>query len=353
MFVEDDIARVADLHRRVFNTTEAVAGSRFDAYDRYLRDVFLRPEVGDHPIQSLVCDAGQGAIVGFLGLVPRRMRFGRQPILAAVCSQFIVDSARRGQTGLLMLKRCFQGPQDVSITDEANDATRTIWEWCGGSTAMLYSLHWMRPIRPVQFMLALASRRERWQSIAGAATRAAARIADAGIARLLGGRPTQGVRAELDLDTLSAWLPEFTRERSLGPDYDHASLQWVLGRARRAYDHLRAAWVRGADARPAGWYLFSVDRARIAHVVQIGARPHTIDLVLDHLFDDAARHGAAALSGRLDPAFAQHLSDRHCVFRAEGQWTLVHARRPEIVEAVQRGDAFLTRLEGEWCLRFH
>jgi hypothetical protein len=31
---------------------------------------------------------------------------------------------------------------------------------------------------------------------------------------------------------------------------------------------------------------------------------------------------------------------------------LAHSRHPEIVAAIQQGDAMLTRLEGEWWLRF-
>jgi hypothetical protein len=31
---------------------------------------------------------------------------------------------------------------------------------------------------------------------------------------------------------------------------------------------------------------------------------------------------------------------------------LVHSRDPEIMAAIHRGEAFLSRLEGEWWLRF-
>jgi hypothetical protein len=31
---------------------------------------------------------------------------------------------------------------------------------------------------------------------------------------------------------------------------------------------------------------------------------------------------------------------------------LVHSRRAELREVIQRGDAFLTRLDGEWFMRF-
>jgi len=49
----------------------------------------------------------------------------------------------------------------------------------------------------------------------------------------------------------------------------------------------------------------------------------------------------------------QALSDRRCWFRQEGTWTLVHSRHRDILSAVHQGDAFLSRLDGEWWLRFH
>ncbi len=76
------------------------------------------------------------------------------------------------------------------------------------------------------------------------------------------------------------------------------------------------------------------------------------DHVLQRLFEDAWRQGAIALRGRLDPAHIQQLSDRHCLFRREGPWTLMHSRDPEILAAIHQGDAFLTRLDAEWWMRF-
>ena len=35
-----------------------------------------------------------------------------------------------------------------------------------------------------------------------------------------------------------------------------------------------------------------------------------------------------------------------------GARMLIHSRQPELLDAICRGDAFLTPLEGEWCMRF-
>ena len=56
--------------------------------------------------------------------------------------------------------------------------------------------------------------------------------------------------------------------------------------------------------------------------------------------------------GRLDPSLAPELSERHNFLYRRGHWTLAHSENAELMHALQRGDAFLSRLEGEWCLRF-
>jgi len=57
--------------------------------------------------------------------------------------------------------------------------------------------------------------------------------------------------------------------------------------------------------------------------------------------------------GQVDPAFFHALSKKDCLFHHDGgSWMLVHSRHPELLHAIHRGDAFLTRLEGEWWISF-
>ena len=101
-----------------------------------------------------------------------------------------------------------------------------------------------------------------------------------------------------------------------------------------------------------GWYLYYLNAGGVSEVVQIAACNGSFDRVLQRLLADAWRQGAVAVRGRLDPRHAQELSDRHCWFRREGTWTLVHSRNADLAAAIHQGNAFLSRLEGEWWLRF-
>jgi hypothetical protein len=47
-----------------------------------------------------------------------------------------------------------------------------------------------------------------------------------------------------------------------------------------------------------------------------------------------------------------NLSQQNCSFRYVGNGVLVHSRTPELIASILAGDAALTRLDGEWWMRF-
>ncbi len=109
--------------------------------------------------------------------------------------------------------------------------------------------------------------------------------------------------------------------------------------------------LRDRESKIVGWYMYYLKDKGVGQVVQIGASPSSVDAVLDHLSYDAWTHGAIALHGRLEPRLSQKLSGKYC-FYFLGNRLLVYSRTPELARQVQSGGAFLTRLDGEWCLKF-
>ena len=101
-----------------------------------------------------------------------------------------------------------------------------------------------------------------------------------------------------------------------------------------------------------GWFLYYVDRDGMGEVLQIGSKKASVQEVLDHLFYHAWQSGAVALRGRLEPGLMPELLARPGLTHHRRYWTLIHSQQPELLDAIHRGDAFLTRLEGEWCMRF-
>ncbi|HEY6198072.1 MAG TPA: hypothetical protein VI231_05640 [Candidatus Binatia bacterium] len=356
-FVEDDIPQVADLHRKVFQTGDTLSLELQRAYRSYLTRIFLRHPWRDQSgIASLVYEERPGEVAGFLGVVPRPMSLNGRPVRAAISSQFIVDPARRSTLAAIKLLQAFiNGPQDLSIADEANDASRKLLESLGGSTALLYSLYWFRILQPAQFLLSRAGGVP--QSVARALF-PVCRVVDAVTVRL----PRSPLRRSapsvtgVDLGTadLLDCLSRVPRRCALRPEYNERSLDWLLRVLARndEWGELRKVAVRTDGGEIAGWYIYIVAPNGLGEVLQIGAYDQTIKLVLDHLFDHAARHGAAALSGRFEPAFVQQFHEKYSMFHHRGHWLLLHSNNPELVQTIHRGSAFLTRLEGEWSMRF-
>jgi hypothetical protein len=353
-FARQDIPQVAELHRTVFAPVGPAPEPA--AYERYFSEVFLDNPWRDPRLPSRVFQEDDGRISGFLGVVPRRMAIDGRPLLAAICSQFIVHPARRGLVGLQLLKTVFEGPQDLSITDEANDGTRRIWEGRGGATAFLHSMRWFQPLRVGRLATSVLAHRK-WMSPLVAAARPVAAIGDAVGARLfrcaLQPADPHVTGESLDEATLLSGVSKLAGDRSIRPDYDARSLGWLLKRAsqmKREGRLVGTAVKRGGEIL--GWYLYYAKKGHVGEVLQIAATRRTIADVLSHLRYSAWMQGATGLAGRLEPAFTDELLSGCVLSRGRGPWMLVHSKQTSLVDAIQRGDTFLSRLDGEWCLRF-
>jgi hypothetical protein len=355
-FTRDDIALVAQLHERVF-PPGSDSSSHSEDYSAYFNSVFLENPAGNGTLHSLVYQEEDGRIVGFLGVVRRRVAIQDCRYDAAISSQFIVD--RQATTALVaarLIKTYLEGPQDLSIADEATDVAQRIWEGVGGSTALLHSLYWTRALRPARLALSMAKQRRSLAPLAVLAGPVASAL-DTLATRLPGGHFRQSepdVEAEeFSPETVLAYAPSLYRDGTLWVEYDDRTFQWLLDRAatRRTGGRLLKIAVR-RKLNVVGWYVCYLDPMGHAEVVQLAATPSSIHDVLDHLFFHAWRHGAIAVHGRLDPRFMQVLSDKYCLFHRRGPWLLVRARRPELLTAFQTGRAAFSLIDGEWSLRF-
>jgi hypothetical protein len=352
-FVEADIAQVAHVHRAAFRVQ---GDSRLAEYTDYLTRVFLTTAGDD--VASLVHQENDGRITGFLGIVPRRVTFNGRHYQAAISSQFIVDpGAHVGLVALRLAKAYLDGPQDLSIADEANDVSRKIWEGLGGTTALLLSMYWTRALRPAQLGLSFLHKRRGLAPIAAAAqplATAADRLAVRVSASQFRQQRPSTIAAPLFAQTVVAHLPQTCGAASVCVDYDEQTFQRLLDRTGRrgaGSQSLNAVVKNGATTL--GWYIAHIDASGTADVAQIAASPATIHDVLDHFFYCAWHGGAVSASGRLDPRFMQPLSDKYCLFHRRGPWVLIKASAPELLRALESGNTSLSRFDGEWSLRFH
>lgn len=350
----EDIPQLVTLRQQAFRTSER-AGP--DALAAYFERIFLHNPWVDRDLPSLVYEDEKGRVGGFAGVVPHRMLFRGEPIRVAVVTQVMVALRYGGRVGHRLMSRLLSGPQELSYADDANDASRRLWESLGGECSPLHGLRWLRPLRPCRYAAGRLARGPFGRGVALLA-RPLVAAADVIVARFPG--PTRqaqppGSLEPLDAGTMVAHLEEIAGGRALRPVYDPASLDWMLARVAESprCGALRKMLVRGRTGEVAGWFVYGLKPGGTSEVIQVAARRSAERVVLQQLYWDAWRHGATALAGRVEPWLVDALGGTNwAILRGLHQWTLLHSRRPEILRAIEQGDALLSLLEGERWISF-
>ena len=361
---------VAALWLRAFHRSGSPA-----SVERYFREVFLDGDAdadadadaaanGDDPA-SLVAEDAAGAVVGFVGGMPRRMVFRGRPIRAVVTTQLMVDPARRrGLVAFDLLRSLFAGPQELTFCDGANDRSQQVWERSGGEVARLYSLDWIRVLRPAGYLRYRLARAgcdavpRVSAPLARAADALAGSLGTLGRAAAIGlplGRPRARLAdEELSCAAVCAILDATLPAPGLRARYVADSLAWLLDQAARTRAHgpLRTRLCRAPSGEAVGWFVYYAKPGGLAQVLQIGGKPGAIGDVLASLFADAYAAGSIAVVGQADPRWLREITDAHATFACHSLGVLIHTKNQEISGALQRGDSALSRLDGEWWLRF-
>lgn len=352
--VENDIPAVVELRRKM--VPHACCPSAADL-GAHVKEMFLTGPWCDEGLASLVYEDQAGRVVGFLGVMPRSMLFHGEPIRVAVLTLLMVDPTSRGGVGPKLLQACFRGPQDLSLADWANDVGRHVWEKAGGRTALLYSLYWTRPLRPWRFAAAgigggIVQRlmRAAVSPLLAMGDAAAVRLSDSWFR--LSPPPVAGT--DLSIRGMVEHWHSMMRDHSLVAEIDERMLDYVLHELarKRELGVLQRVLVRDGTGAVIGWYVYYVNVGEIGQVVHVAALPGKYGEIFDHMFYDAWRRGVLALQGRLEPQLLVELEARRCVIRHNGPWTVVHSAKPEVLAVIDRGDAAISRLDGEFWMVF-
>lgn len=355
-FIEDDIRTVASIHWNVFGAGSPLSPELETDYQAYFKDVYLQSFHTDRPVRSLVCEEG-GKVSGFLGAVGRCMSWHDMPILAAVATNFVVSPGARGITGVKLLAAFLAGSQDLSIADEAGMNSRKAWQGLGGRTSLFHSTRWICLLSPARAALHMLGTKRGFSTVSRLLN-PAAYVMDALAPRVAktSFRHSESPLVEVPFapSIILRHVDGLLKTFPLSSMYSEASLAWLLRRAenKRSMGPFQKVLVTTSQGKIAGWYFYYAKPGGIGEVLQIAAEDGRFEDVFDHLYTHARERGVAGLAGRPERELIYPLSRRFCVFGPYPWWVLVHSRRTEILDAFQRGDAFFSRLDGEWCCHF-
>jgi hypothetical protein len=352
-FRPEDITAVARLWIKTFGNSQ---GPAVESVAQYLQDVLFCNPWFDQEIGSLVHEE-HGQILGFVGVMARPMKFPGRCIRTAVATQLLVDKSQPSVfVAAALIRKLFAGPQDLTFSDGANDVSRRIFESAGGEVASLYAPVWTRVLRPAEYLARECRNRKVLERCIGLSL-PLCRAFDAAAVRIQRSPyrlETANAADTESCDAATLWLlRQHVPERSLSPVYTGDTFAWLLDHASQQELHgvLQKGVVRDIKGEVAGWFLYYVKPGGVAQVLQVSSKPKAAGYVLRHLFHHAWQRGAVAVSGQADPAMTFELGKVLCTFTWSGG-VVIHSRNHEILDAIRRGKAELTRLEGEWWMRF-
>jgi hypothetical protein len=347
----EDLPAIASLIELAFRSGSAEPAR---GLTDYLHRILVDHPWVDRDIPSLVSVDEHGRIVGCLCSHVRRFLLDGRAIRVAVSGQLVVSPEARGRaTGAFLMKRYFEGPQDVTFTDTASKLVKRLWEGMGGDEHHLGRIGWVRTFAPTSFA---AAHLLRDRPLLARVARPVSLVID-GLATLVAGRNLAthppGLRSEpLTPAALVEAFPRLAGRARIRPDYDQLFLEWLFRTLGAAPSRgLPTGFLlRDRAGDLVGSYLYFLKPGGISQVVLVIANDGTAPHVLDHLFHHARTHGSAALQGRVESSLLEALSERHCVFHPAGYRVLVHARERTFIDALRSGDAIFTRLDGDWWM---
>ncbi|MGA2184813.1 MAG: GNAT family N-acetyltransferase [Bryobacteraceae bacterium] len=353
-FTEEFASAAATLYFRAMRGQSRPPGT---ALPRYFCEILLDNPWATPEIPSLVY-LESGTVIAVLGVVPRPMEFRGQGIKAATLTQFMVDpDHRRSPAAMELLRHCLQGPQEMTWVDGAGDPVHLLYRACGSFPAHLYSLHWMRVLRPFETGRGFLSR---WGAAgrllhgpASLATIPADLLATT-LPMFRPRRPALSFRPA-STEALFACIQEIGWREPLKPRYDAASFAWLASQAAQALPsgRFRALIVHDSAGQNCGWLVYFAKRHGTAYLLQLGIRRRDhFEPVLHALLADAWDQGCAIVKGPARPGHLTTLTQNYCLFRHPGSSALIHSRNPDLVNVVRLGEAALSGLDGERWQRF-
>jgi hypothetical protein len=306
----------------------------------------------DHPwadeeIGPLVSVDDGGKILGFIGVLVRRLNFAGRP-LRGVCATQLAVTEDAGPAGALLIRRVLSGPQELTWSDGTTEGVVRIWRAFGGAHDYVRACDFLLVLRPFRWVRGTVaavlggslSREE--LPVGGFPFQAAGpRLARRAFPDL----PEDVTGADASTTTLVENLPAITGDLRVRVDHDEAYLDHMFRLIEKFGGGLARRLVSRGE-RTIGWYAYRPGRRSASHVMHLAAAEGEADAVLGELLAHARDHGSAVVAGRAEPHLMEPLSRRFAVLGYARQ-PVIQTKDPELAFAMTTPASLLTRLDGE------
>lgn len=331
----EDLPAIGRLFEAVFRRREQAAP---EALIRHLADIYLDHPWHDEATPSLIFESEDGAVDGFVGVLPLRLRFGERRLSGAVAGSLMVrDAARRPMAGARLLRVFLNGKQDISFGDTTNATSEGLWRRLGGSALPLASMEWLKIVRPARFAAGVAANRMAW---AGFALNPLGSAIDAIVRLVRRRRPFDPAwdAQTVDDEGFIAALTALSRTDEFALDLEPDIARWFLRQAALKQRHgpLHRRIVRDRGGRIIGAYLIYGRRGQPAEMLQTLTDARHGDAVLASMGRFADEIGCSAVRGRTQPVLMQALFRAGCLMRHRS-FTVVDTRDAALMQAIERG----------------
>lgn len=348
----DDLPGVAQLYIKSFNKP-SIAGSTLA---NYLGDLHLGNPWYDPQNPSLVAEALDRRIVGFIGSVPMPLRLCGRPVRSVVGGNFMVDRDNKDPlVAARLLKSFLGGPHDLALTDTASSVAVKMWEGFGGELARYQSMRWVLPLMPLSLGVWFGARSKVAQRLASAVAPALNAVDGLAERRRRATQTKSSKTAVRPVDSSFVYgfftdHDDHRRVQFAGTAEEFAWLAHMAGR-KTQFGPLRTIAVYGAQSTVVGVVMYYPNRRGLGQVAFAAASAGNHGRVLSALRDDAIEQGSAGLMGQADGQFAMAVSASPSVYLFRNDFVMLHASDAGLIAPLLTGEVSLGRLCGEWWTR--
>ena len=148
---EADLPQVVDLYWSYMRRRK---GTSPQALLNLFHELFFVNPFSDSELPSLVYEAPDGKVRGFLGRNVRRMSYCGQTIRVVFGGNLVVHpDFRSGIAASRLVNTFMAGSHDLALADSANNVSKNILQRMGYAVVPAMNIHWRRPLRPSHYAI--------------------------------------------------------------------------------------------------------------------------------------------------------------------------------------------------------